>query len=824
MKSFWVVVIVLILLSCAEGQVVQEEVVMGFQDGLINSLPNNLMPATALLVMNNYDVTAEGWLKRRKGMSVHYPDTRAGHPTWAIIPYYSNLEKEMLILNVDYESNPFNTPYHLAPGAISVNLGVLRMADDAAQTFSLDKAGGFYYPRRLGNYPYNLNYASLNQRTVIAATNSEMVLFDGENVFPARPLGPGQPKVAVINGGGPLTGRMKYKYCYFEDGTNDTSNFSSPSWEVNVFMGYVYIWGFSASPEAGIDSILLYRSSDGGNYEFVTNLPNSASTYCLDSITTVPGDTVTYHGGAKGHQWAGYYPSGYSAQIRPPGGFAYTVPGDTTLHIFGAGLILDTANIVDAFEQYYHAVATYAIVYIDSAGRESYMSPAAYAKTNGMTAFNKKVVLTGIPVSTNPIVEKKLLLKRFPGDSLFYLGTANPGGKIFVLDTLDNATTTYTDSIRYDSLVANYPEWCVPDSADDYIWQKVITYPFMVMPEITCYDDSVIAFQPVDIAVHGNRMFTIGHPLDRNRVYYSDFGRMTTWPYDKFIPIGTPTGDWLVRLMPLGKALVMFRQNSIYGLTGFSFYQYSIEMVTSGIGLSASRALAVGNDAAFFLHKTGIYQFAAPPQLISSAIKNSLDSIGPDIQRSWAGMVGDEAWFSVPMVDSLNDRTYIFSMTPKPHWKAYDFGVFDGAQYDYDTTAVDFRPDRWIFIRDNDSLWRWDYSAADTMDGTVPITAVMQTKYFFPGPEREKIVYLDLFGSGAVDSLRLYLWDDYGDRVLVDSLTVIPDFSVNGRQRYRIDRIFTAFSVKVRDFGHGDYVLKGLALGYVPWDEGRKRP
>ncbi len=820
----YIFIIILLTVSCyGQEDGIREEIVLGWPDGLINSLPNQLMPKTALMVMDNYDVTAEGWLHRRKGMSVHYPDSRAGHPMWATIPYYSNLKKEMLILNVDFEANPFDTPYHWGLGTIVINLGVLRMGNDATQAFSSDLAGGYYYPQRRNSYPYSLNYASMNERLAIAATNSEMVLFDGAKAFPARPLGPGQPRAVVINGGGPLTGRMKYKYCYFEDGTNDTSNYSSPSWEVNVFQGYVYVWGFTPSVESGIDSILLYRSTDDGNYEFVGNLNNSDESYCLDSIDTDSTNTFVYPSGPDGHCVC-HHDSTCGTRLMPPGAPTAAVDSCVT-DGYGAGLNSSIATTC--------AKATYSIVYVDSAGRQTYMSPGACIAINENENFRQKVTLSNIPVPTSPMIVKKYLLKCVAENITFYVGSKSPNGNVFILDTLDVATTTYTDSIRYDTLIKRFPVFCqypydyisgditVKDSTDLY-WEWTET------PESTCYDDSTIAFQPTDVVAHGSRFYAIGNWNNPNGLYYSEFGRMTTWPYDKFINLASGDGDWLVRLLVVGDNLMLLRQNSIYALSGFSFYQYSLTRLISGVGLSAPRGLAVGRNNVLLFHKSGIYQFSdiagGPANALSAGIKNSIDSIGNKYQRVWGGVIGDEYWFSMPMVDSLNDKTYIYSTTPKPHWKSYDFGVDDAIRYDYDTNATDFSPNRYILSVDNDSLWRWDYSATDTLDGAAKITAVMQTKYFFEGPEREKVVYVDLIGSGSADSMLLWFYDDYNDRQIIDTMTVYPDFTVNERQRFVVNRMFTSFSLKIQDFGTGDYNLKGIVIGYLPWDTGRRRP
>ncbi|GAG99019.1 unnamed protein product, partial [marine sediment metagenome] len=227
---------------------------------------------------------------------------------------------------------------------------------------------------------------------------------------------------------------------------------------------------------------------------------------------------------------------------------------------------------------------------------------------------------------------------------------------------------------------------------------------------------------------------------------------------------------------------------------------------------------------AFWAHNTGIYSFPGDKwdNPISWTIENSLDSIGDNLMSAWGGVVGDEYWFSGAITDSINEKIYIYSFVPFPHWKCYTFGIIDGVPYDYESDAADYRTTRWVFIADNDTLYDWNY--ADTsLDGTDSVFAVYQSKSFFDnGNNREQVFYVDVQGTGSCDMLSLTFFDLKGQ----DSIKTVSkavDFTKKEIQRFVVKEIVKDFSVRMADHGAGDYTITGYSIGYLPSDRGRIR-
>jgi len=378
-----------------------------------------------------------------------------------------------------------------------------------------------------------------------------------------------------------------------------------------------------------------------------------------------------------------------------------------------------------------------------------------------------------------------------------------------ILDTLEPGQTSYSDSMPYDSIPGEV--WC-----DD---TNLIDDPVMF-----CYDDSAIEFQPRTIAYFNSRIYAAGYQTYPNRLYYSDFNRPGTWDEDKFLLLPTQTGDWINALWPVSNTLLIFRQNSIYSLTGANLYQYNLQPVSNSVGLAAPASLAEGRTGLYFLDHMGAYKFGNFQQRLSLPIDLTIDSLEDRRQRAVGAVVNGQYWLSLPITDS-SWKTYVYSEEIRPHWSCYDFGFRDALLFDIDTARADVRSEQWVLAGTNDTMYQWIGGATDTLDGKDTIIATYQSKYFFESQGRVKALYFDLYGSGEADTVTLTFYENYGPQstpVAVLTHTFVPDFTDHNVDRVPIDRIVDNLSVKITDNGRGDYTIKGYNIGFVPWDQGRQ--
>lgn len=818
MKIIGILALMVLVIPCLIfSQDIQEIEVKDFSGGLVNSVSYSLMKENQATNLINYNITDVGWLERRPGMMDYL---KAGDPVEHLLPYFGAGDT-IYVIQSDTGAFFFDS------ASTSVNTIAICDGDSCL----IVRYSGLYQHRRHLSYPYNFNVSTFNEKMIFAGTKSEMAIFNGSYFYPVRPVGAGQPKAIAIDSGGTMTGTFWYKVA-FCDGA-DTSNFSAPSWPVTVEQGSVLLWDMADTVESGVSDMIIYRKDcDTCNYERLDTTMAPVAQFLDTFSTTGAGDTAIYAWGNT--IW------GQPAPFLAPGGMVVTVdslthtPNDT----LGIGLQITMAGAYDTI------YAGYSVLFEDTAGTYSYMSAPTFdfmTEQGGAdsTDWNYKATLTRIPVPIDSGIVKKWLLRCINPNGDF---TDDWGRELmpqawswFRLVELDKDSTTYTDSLPvrgyhiYSGSADTVNLYCqstAPTTDSLYVTIGRITTvtltstDWFIVNGMACDDcyagDSVITFKPISFTEHGSRGFAIGNPDEPHRIYYSEFGDFSTWPYDKTLAIPSKEGDWPVQLVTLGDRLIVFKQNSIYQITGLSFSNFKIEEVISGVGLTAPLSVASGVNEVYFAHSSGIYRFSRFGGIgkvpISIQIQNSLDSIS-SLLRVSGGMFGDEYWISVDTV------TYIYSEVPVPHWKSYSFGLYDARLFGDDQ---DFSSTKYILIRENDSLYKWGYEDTSTTDAGVTFTALYQSIPFFDAGEiREHIMYVDLEGSGNVDSLKVTILDNHGiDSVLTKTVQV--DFTDNKRDRMPVMKILTDCTVRIEDFGDtASYTLKGYVVGYKSWDTGR---
>ena len=850
MKSFAVITLLVILLSVVmSAQEIQIKKVMDFSGGLINSISNAAMRDNMAVVLENYDIDPFGNLKRRHALTPYAINTGIDH-VYAIIPRISPNGKQLWIL-AKRDAAIFSE---------------LIGCDNAALDCDSTWITGLYQPSSDWVVPYNYDVVDYLGQLYVASTNSELMVYRDSIFYPARPRAPGQANVSIKNTGtGQVKGTFRYKYNFHDStggGAGGPSNLSPPTWPVTVNYGNVRIWDMLPGGPDNVDAINIYREKDfSGNYEHLVTLDSGTTSYLDNTAATTPADTFDYPWGDEHHCSASDDHTNINCgsdgcgaaehKVSPPGAMAVTIgSGHGTGH--GAPDVLHE----DSTKCWLMA---YSIVFVDSAGRHSYMSTPAVVKggcEEGDT--NTSGILTDIPVPHDSGIVKKLLLRMHCDDQHFGHEDrdSNWVNIYFIVDTLDPDVASYTDSIGYSVIRERDPylNVCVgrqvvsvADSiAEADTLDRWIAYDSIgELPELGCYDDSIIPFQPMSIALHGRRLYGIGDASNPDFLWYSLFHRLTTWPHAQHISVPSRGSDWFVGLLSVGDLLILFRQNSIVQLQGHSFYQYSFDELIENVGLTAPRSLARVGNTVYFYHSTGVYTMSAfggvPSKPLSFSIKKSLDSFMVNQQRAVGASIAGDYWLSVDYA-SGNQTTYIYSETPTPHWKAYGFGLHAVVQHDPDTIYANFNPNKWLIAlvkglcgaTDNTVLYQWrldelsGFQNRDTIDICyqtdsvyVPIIGTYQSKRFFEGRERERVYWLDIIGEGDADTITFTFLDE---GVAFDTVKYLPDFTDGIRDRIVVDHIVTDFAVRWQDSGYGQYTIKGYEIGWIPWDRGRPVP
>ena len=845
--------LIVVLAASVSAQEIQVKRVYDFSGGLMNSISNAAMRDNMALVLENYDIDPFGNLKRRLALTPYAINTGIDY-IYAIIPRISPNGKQLWIL---------------ARRDAALKSELIG-CDNAALTCDSTWVTGLYQPSTDWIVPYNYDVVEYQDQLYVASTNSELMVYRDSVFYPARPRAPSQANVTVRNSGtGNLKGTFRYKYLYIDTTVGfagGASNLSAPTWPVTVNYGNVRIWDIW---DGGKDSIKIYREKNfSGNYEHLVTLDSAVASYLDNIAATSPADTFAYRWGPNRHCCGASAAADAPQDPTPEIGFSLA-PGAMSVSIAGGndtvghGKPNDQAD--DSFKRFFMA---WSVVFVDTAGRHSYMStPTCIGELHRFTSptdsmqdliFNAS--LSNIPVPHDSGIVKKLILRMHSNDQYTKHQHTDSGwlNRYVVIDTVDPDRVGYTDSIQYNAT------WDLPsydassggcmgrDPADtiDYIlgdssWAHFLRYDSIGdIPELACYDDSLIPFQPMSIALHGTRLYGIGDPSNNNSLYYSLVHRLTTWPYNQYVVVPSHGNDWFVDLLTLEDRLILFRQNSIVQLQGHSFYQYSLDELIDNVGLTAPRSVVRIGNTVYFYHSTGVYTLSAfggvSSQPLSFSIRKSLDSFMVNQQRAVGAGIAGDYWLSVDYATG-NQTTYIYSEIPIPHWKAYGFGLHAVVQHDPDTIYANYNPNKWLIALvsglcsgDNTVLYQWQldrlsgFQNIDTIDICyqadsvyVPIIGTYQSKRFFEGRERERIYWLDIIGEGTADTITFTFLDE---GVPFDTVAFLPDFTDDKRDRIIVDRIVHDFAVRWEDNGHGQYQIDGYEIGWIPWDRGRPAP
>ena len=816
MKYLWI-----IFIPCFCLAQIQEKVVKDFSGGLVQGLSATTMADNQALELINYDVSIDennnfGELKRRRGMSVFWPDAYFGEPIEGLVPWYSGAELKKLIVR-----RAISSAY--TDDTASAFVDHFTICDETIPACSAIGFSPLYQERRNHN-TFNQDYSSLYGRTYIASTKSEMVYYRPGGISPVRPLTAGQIEAVALDGGGNVNGRYTYKYCFMDTtatSANDTSMLSAASWSIDVNYGKVFLIMEAAPDTSKADSVIILRRADTSSsdyYEVVDVIVGGPVTQYFYIDTMTPGtatDTTPY--------WCGFSQEGawhyndyayFLDTLLAPGGFNL----DSNSNSWANSILQNNGG-----DSIGYIAVWYMLIFLDSIGIGSY--PTALSgvvvcdDTDCDTNFS--VRLTSMPVSDDPSVLNKLLVRRI--DMQFYCTPSAtpiecPSGDYpeslyidwHIVDTLRNIDTTYEDVIGIEEA-----HWFVEGSDVE-----------PKQPRDIYVDDSALSFQPTSIAEHGTRMYAVGDRANPDYLWYSSFGEPREWPPDLFLALPSKQSDWFNGLLSItNNDLLAFRQNSVMQISGLTFYQYSVDEILTEVGLTAPRTLLKNQRGVYFVHQTGLWKLGMTDPL-SVPIGNLVDSVGGRLNQSVAQTVNGEYWWSVPLDDTSNSHTLIWVESPKPHWKKYDFGFNDAVYFNPDTLSWDFTVTDLIIARDNDTLYQIDFTSRDTLDGVDTIYAVFQSKYFFAeNNDREQIHWIDLDGTGTTDSLRIIFYRNYGENkpgVPFDTVVFSPDFSDHIQDRVQVGAICHNFSLRIEDFGMGNYSLKGYTIGWQPWDRGNE--
>lgn len=153
------------------------------------------------------------------------------------------------------------------------------------------------------------------------------------------------------------------------------------------------------------------------------------------------------------------------------------------------------------------------------------------------------------------------------------------------------------------------------------------------------------AINPQLVKVHKNRVFAV--KKNSSTLYFSDAGNPSSFPANNFIQINTNDGQVITGLEVLQDALVIFKEESIFVLTGeplgsgntTTIGNLQLRKANSDVGCTAGRSVQRVGSVLFFMHKSGLYVFQNyASQLISAKLNRTfVEDMNPAfLDQCWA--------------------------------------------------------------------------------------------------------------------------------------------------------------------------------------------
>lgn len=855
-----------VLAISQEGEVIQEITVIGFRDGIVTAVPDEFRPQNSAEDIQNYVFTRNAFLSGpRPGFKLMNPtdtSTDSSDVVQALFGYFKGPSQELLAVMTNSAT--------VAPAGVY-------------QIVRLDTS--FLVDAELFPYAYrdSTNFSVLNSHWGIAHEDSIVYIanrktpfltYDGNKVYPMRPLGPGQP-AATPKGSADIDGGVRYKILYIHTVTREKTTLSSPSFITHPSNEGVLVYNIARPLDETKFDVWLYRTKTGQSFDsfyFVDSLLTAADTTYYDTFSNASlGDTADLPYGFNDHgvTFGIKSTAGTTDTLFPPGAPWPFIDGSATIAF--SVIQQGDANHLGDFISYH-------VVFVDSNGYWSLPSaPALMIDTLlGDADTTRRTVIDSLPLmpTVNSNIETVFLLRKHQASKttnrttsvddawqFFDIGAVPPAdtpfhsyvGEIFVVDSVEQkfyADSGFRDILGFKGDQTIPTVWnpggigtgsfyrgysgqvfdttpFLPVAGDSStVYDSVLTFYF---PESLQVVDSSVYFNPGTIAIYGGRLYASSDIESPNNLFYSLVGNRTSFPATKVINFPTGDGDIINSLSDVEDGLFFTKQSNVTSLRGFRFLDFKADEIFKDIG-ATSPNFAVAKDRSFvFVTTEGALALSLSGgiQNLSVQIQDQFDSLGYWRMRRSVGLyVNEDLWVSVPSRndDSVtNDKVYVRDSRTGGWTTITGFGFQSGTRFDYRNAAEDRRSERYVFGSAFRKLHRLNYDITDTLDNiTDTVLTLVQTRFHlaqFPG--RKKVHYLDLFGDGAIDSLKITV---LGNKTAnsFDTLGTIftsIDFDADGRrQRIYIDQLAQNAAFRIESFTGSRHVLEGYVIGYTNWD------
>lgn len=262
-----------------------------------------------------------------------------------------------------------------------------------------------------------------------------------------------------------------------------------------------------------------------------------------------------------------------------------------------------------------------------------------------------------------------------------------------------------------------------------------------------------------------------------SRLYWSDVGLPETWQATSYIEIGGDDGTEITSLMSFGETILIFKQNSVWVLTGTDEATFSLYRLDSQMGCEATYGCTTYAGVAYFFDpQTGVWQYdGARFDNLSTPIQDYLGAlINRNAQFKSVLFVNQDRLFLSVCVNEVSalevdraTRTFIFDLRLKT-WTQWDYAwVPYPSEYIIDNTiaGTGATGDRKFYagaVRHLKGVFKAEQTETD--EGTA-ISAQFTTAWLNPDKlgDLHRIRRLDVMSANKADTINLTVYRNLYD-------------------------------------------------------------
>lgn len=239
------------------------------------------------------------------------------------------------------------------------------------------------------------------------------------------------------------------------------------------------------------------------------------------------------------------------------------------------------------------------------------------------------------------------------------------------------------------------------------------------------------------LAYYKNQLFVSGDSTTPSRVWFSNLGDITTWTFTDFFDIDNSDGTQVRGIIPAFDCLYIFKDKSIWRLSGYERDSFRLDKMVDGIGTLSPNSLKIVNNFIYFTtaqNDIAVYDGAYTVKFVSQKIRNTIGGLNFSRATQTTGLA-----FSTY---KYNDFDYYASVSSFGSSKNDTVLLFDTA-FNAWTKFKGINANAWCVGQDNNSQnmilfgdtngYVYTYPSTTYYDGNVVTSAIVafyQTKWF----------------------------------------------------------------------------------------------